>query len=28
MTKSNFFGGLFLGSHVFKGTFVSIFVNF
>jgi len=24
MTKSDFFGGLFLSSHVFKGTFASI----
>jgi len=27
MTKSDFFGGLFLSSRVLKGTFVSIFVN-
>jgi len=27
MTKSDFFGGLFLSSRVLKGTFASIFVN-
>jgi len=27
MTKSDFFSGLFLSSHVLKGTFASIFVN-
>jgi len=25
---SNFFSGLFLSSHILKGIFVSIFVNF
>jgi len=27
MTKSDFYGGLFLSSSVLKGTFASIFVN-
>jgi len=27
MTKSDFFGGLFLSSHVLNGTFASIFVS-
>jgi len=27
MTKSGFFGGVFLGSRVLKGTFASTFVN-
>jgi len=27
MTKSNFFGGLFLSSCILKGMFASIFVN-
>jgi len=27
MTKSYVFGGLFLSSHVLKGTFASIYVN-
>ena len=27
MTKSDFFSGLFLSSHVLKGTFVSIYLN-
>ena len=27
MTKSDFFGGLFLSSRVLKGTFANIFVN-
>jgi len=27
MTKSDFFGGLLLSSHVLKGTFASIFMN-
>jgi len=28
MTKSDFFGSLFLSSRVLKGTFASIFVNY
>jgi len=27
MTKSDFFGGLFLSSHVLNGMFASVFVN-